>query len=176
MKPKTLIVNTATAGPSTWVVTDWRQNPFSVSFYVDVQGTGTYKVQHGFTDYYMKPYNSLTRALTVATLVTPTAFPHGLQVGDCLVVQSAGAPFDGTYSVATVVDANTVTYTVANSGNTQADQGSRILFIRVADHSTVTAKTTSSDGNYAFPVQMVRLNITLAGIGNYAFQVTQGTN
>ena len=28
------------------------------------------------------------------------------------------------------------------------------------DHTTLTAKTTSSDGNYAFPVTAIRLNVT----------------
>lgn len=167
MLPKVQITDTSVGGASGWIPVDWRQAPFSVSLHVDVQGTGTYKVQHGFTNW-VKNVVKLARTTTTATL---TYTNHGLQVGDSLIVEGAGAPFDGTYGVASVTDANNVTYTVANSGLT-ASEG-RCLFVRVADHSTLTAKTASADGNYAFPVQMVRLNITSTGTGKYAFTVTQ---
>lgn len=62
----------------------------------------------------------LTKSLTsnVATLVTVEA--HGASVGDSIVVSSAGAPFDGTKTVATVPDTTTLTFaeTAANVGTT----------------------------------------------------------
>jgi hypothetical protein len=172
MRPKVQVTDTSVGGASAWIPVDWKQNPFSVGFYVDVQGTGTYKVQHGFTDFFKKGC-LITRTTTSANLKSAL---HGLQVGDSVVVEGAGAPLDGIFAVASVVDANNVTYTVANSGAATSDPAARVMFIRVADHSTVTAKTTSSDGNYAFPVQMVRLNVTTPGVGNYAFHVAQGNN
>lgn len=170
MRPKVQITDTSVGGASAWIPVNWRQTPFSVSFFVDVQGTGTYKVQHGFTNW-EKQGCKITRATTTATL---TALNHGLQVGDSITVEGAGAPFDGTYAVATVGSASTITYTVANSGATTADSTARVMFIRVMDHSTVTGKTASIDGNYAFPVQAVRLNITTPGTGQYSFTVSQG--
>ena len=173
MRPKTFVLSTAATGATPWHRVDDKQNPFSIGFSVDVQGTGTYTVEHGFCNASDKKGVSITRAATVATLVFPT---HGLQVGDSLVVESAGAPLDGVYAVATVVDANTVTYTVTNSGATASDPSARALFIRVYPHSTVAAQTTSKDGNYAFPVNFVRMRVTVSGAGNYAFHVNQGSN
>ena len=41
------------------------------------------------------------------------------------------------------------------------------------DHATLTAKTASSDGNYAFPVTAVRLNVTPWTSGTATLQVIQ---
>jgi hypothetical protein len=41
------------------------------------------------------------------------------------------------------------------------------------DHATLAAKTTSSDGNYAYPVTAIRLNITLYTSGSAAMTVIQ---
>lgn len=171
MRPKTFVISTAAAGSTPWHRTDDKQSPFNLGFSVTVQGTGTYTVEHGFANFNDKKVVGLTRSTTTATLKYPT---HGLQVGDSLVVEGAGAPFDGTYAVATVTDANNVTYTVANSGATVGAPDARAIFIRVFPHSSVAAQTTSKDGNYAFPVNCVRLTITVAGTGNYAFHVNQG--
>jgi hypothetical protein len=40
------------------------------------------------------------------------------------------------------------------------------------DHPTVAAQTANADGNYAFPVQQVRLSIT-AGLGSAALTLIQ---
>ena len=41
------------------------------------------------------------------------------------------------------------------------------------DHATLTAKTTSSDGNYAYPVTAIRLNITAYTSGSAVMTVIQ---
>jgi hypothetical protein len=41
------------------------------------------------------------------------------------------------------------------------------------DHATLTAKTTSSDGNYAYPVTAVRLNVTAYTSGSATMTVIQ---
>lgn len=41
------------------------------------------------------------------------------------------------------------------------------------DHSTLTAKTASADGNYAFPVSAIRLNVTPYTSGTATFNVMQ---
>lgn len=42
------------------------------------------------------------------------------------------------------------------------------------DHSTITGKTTNSDGNYAFPVRAVRLNVTAYTNGDVTMTLLQG--
>ena len=152
---------------------DSKQAPFNVAFSVNVQGTGTFTVEHGYADFINKKNPKITRSTTTATMTLPT---HGLKVGDSLIVGGAGAPLDGTYAVASVTDANTVTYTVANSGATANADGAWCVPVRVFPHSTVAAQTTSQDGNYAFPCNCVRMRITVAGAGNYAFHVNQGNS
>jgi hypothetical protein len=171
MRPKTFILNTAATGSTPWHRTDDRQSPFNLGFSVDVQGTGTYTVEHGFANFNEVKMPGLTRTTTTATAKLPF---HGLQVGDSLVVWGAGAPFDGTFPVAAVTDANNVTYTVANSGASTGDPDAKCITIRVFPHSSVATQTTSKDGNYAFPVNCVRCTCTVAGTGRYAFHVNQG--
>ena len=172
MRPKTFILNTAATGSTPWHRTDDRQSPFNLGFGVTVQGTGTYTVEHGFTNFNDVKQPGLTRTTTTATAKLPN---HGLQVGDSLVVWGAGAPFDGTYPVASITDANNVTYTVANSGASVGDPDAKCIPIRVFAHSSgLTSQTTSNNGNYAFPVNCVRLTCTVAGTGKYAFHVNQG--
>lgn len=172
MRPKTFILNTASTGSTPWHRVDDKQSPFNLAFAVDVQGTGTYTVQHGFCNFNDRKSPKITRSTTTATLTLPN---HGLQVGDSLVVGGAGAPLDGTYDIASVVDANNVTYTVANSGNTANNDGAWCTPIRVYPHSSVAAQTTSKDGNYAFPVNVIRCTCTVSGTGQYAFHVNQGS-
>jgi hypothetical protein len=171
MRPKTFILNTAVQYTATpWHRMDDRQSPFNVGFFVDVQGTGTYTVEHGFANFNDVKLPKITRSTTTATVTLPN---HGLQVGDSLVVWGCGAPLDGTFPVASVTDANVVTYTVANSG-VAAGADPHCVPIRVFQHSSVASKTTSQDGNYAFPVNCVRCTCTVAGTGKYAFHVNQG--
>lgn len=57
-----------------------------------------------------------SRTTTVATI---TAVNHGLKVRDMAYLDfAAGGPADDSYIVQTVIDANTFTVTVADSGNT----------------------------------------------------------
>jgi len=41
------------------------------------------------------------------------------------------------------------------------------------DHATITGKTASFDGNYAFPVSAIRLNVTPWTSGTATFNVVQ---
>jgi hypothetical protein len=170
MRPKTYVLDTDATGQTPWHMCDFRANPFSVAFQVDIAGnTGTYTVEHGFCNMVLEDCN-ISRSTTTATV---TLANHGLAVGDSIVVSNGGAPLDGTYAVASVTNVNVFTYTVANSGATTAN-GARILRIRVMPHSSIAAQTTSKDGNYAYPVQFVRARCTVAGAGNYYFTVNQG--
>lgn len=172
MRPKSYYISTAAAGATPWHMCDFRANPFSVAFQVDIAGnTGTYTVEHAFSDMVIRTAG-ISRSTTVATV---TLLNHGLAVGDSVVVRNASAPLDGTYAVASVTSTSVFTYTVANSGATAAP-AAEILSLRVMPHSSVAAQTTSKDGNYAFPVNFVRCRITVAGAGTYVFHVNQGSN
>jgi hypothetical protein len=154
------------AGP--WVPIDTEQTAFGVGYIVSVQGgsTLTFKTQHGWsapTDQGITPV-SLTRSSTTATLTMPN--PFSPKVGDSLVIAGAGAPFDGTFDIASVTNSTTVTYTVANSGATAAPAAGVIVsVIRTADDPVVTGKTATTEGNLAFPCSHLRLNLTAWSAG-----------
>lgn len=174
MRPKTYRLSTGATGVTPWHMLDYRANPFSVAFQVDIAGnTGTYTVEHGFCD--MQKYGaSIARSTTTATV---TMANHGLAVGDSIVVENCadlggGA---GTYAVAAVTNVNVFTYTVADSGSA-LESNARITKIRVMPHASIAAQTTSKDGNYAYPVQFIRCRCTVSGAGSYYFTVNQGSN
>lgn len=43
------------------------------------------------------------------------------------------------------------------------------------DHATITGKTANSDGNYAFPVRAVRLNVTAYTSGSVTMTLIQAS-
>lgn len=173
MRPMSSTVSAAGAG--SWLRVNSKQIPFDLSFRVTLSsGAGmTYQVQHTFDDPENRQNCSISRTTTTATL---TLADHGLSVGDSITVSGALAPLDGTYAVATVTDANIITYTVANSGATSATTDvARVRVFRVAAHATVTAKTASDDGSqYTAPVQAIRLNITAYTSGKATLVALQG--
>lgn len=171
---RTTYVTVSAAGASQWIPLDVYRNPFSVSLGCTISSgaTLTYAVNHTFDNPWDMQPVKLTRVTTTATAVLPA---HGLvATTDSVIVEGAGAPFDGTYAVASIVDANTFTYTVANSGLTTS-LGGTVSRMRTFIHSSITGKTANSDGNYAYPVAAIRLNITSYTSGNVTLAVTQGT-
>jgi len=173
-------------GTTPWYRCDTNQAPFEIGFRCSVGPTGsmTYKVQHAFCDMRPQTNITLTRSTTTATLtfisitdnngVVTAAQPPGLNIGDSILVGGAGAPFDGQYDVAAVPSATSVTYTVANSGPTTASAGANVLRLFVGTNSGVTGATASADGNYAFPIEFMRANITAWTSGVLTMVVNQG--
>ena len=164
------------AGFGAWIPLDYLSTPFNVGIGVTLSdgATLTYDVEHTFDDIFnRRPISALSRAATVATL--DFLENHGLVAGDWIQVDSAGAPFDGGFAVATVVDANTITYTVANSGPTEAAPASfaRVVTARVFDHEFLVAQTTNGDGNYAFGCRACRLNVTAYTDGEATITIVQ---
>lgn len=149
-------------GNSVWAPLNQVQAEFGVGIGCSVTSGAnlTYKIQHTFDDPGPdgRRQVSISRAAAVATVVDND---HRLSVGDSVVVTGTGnSGMDGTFDVATVVDANTYTYAVPNSGAT-ADQGNSFLnSFRTYNHATIVGQTGRVDGNYAFPVQVVRLVVT----------------
>lgn len=173
----TVQVAASSAIASAWVPTSYLQNPFSVSLFAAFEsgGSGTYKVQHTPDDpQAQRQVTSITRVGTTATVVDPG---HGLSTGDNLQVFGSGdANLDTTPGLGvdvTVADANTYTYTVANTGATAAKLTTKVTTLRCFDHPIMAGLTAKADGNYAFPVQAVRARVTVAGAGNLDLTVIQ---
>ena len=175
MRPVT--VSLAAAGVSPWIPLDYLSTPFNVGLSVKLTPGAvlTYDVEHTFDDLFDRAQiGALSRVAAVATL--DFLSPHLLSVGDWLGVDTAGAPFDTELGVvATVVDADTVTYAVPNSGPTSVAPASfvRVRKARVFDNEFLVALAASEDGNYAFPVRAVRLNVTAWTSGTAQLTVIQ---
>lgn len=150
-------VTVSSAASSAWIPLDRYQSSFSVSLagVISSGATLTWKVEHTFGNVLRPEPCSISRSTTTATLSYTN---HGLSVGDSIIVSGGGSPFDGTYAVASVVDANTLTYTVTNTGSTLVS--ARVCLLPVFDHETLVGQTTDADGNYAFPCTACRLTVT----------------
>ena len=177
-------VTVGSATTSAWIPLNTKKPYFGTALFVGLTGTVnlTYSVQHAVptnTNGQLHPVSGndagvltkLTRSTTTATLIWPD---HGMTTSDSLVVQGAGGTMDGTYTVASVVDADTLTYTVTNSGATTAKDGFQVMLLKVFNHDTLAAKTTADDGNYAFPVPFCRLNVTAYTSGKATLVVVSG--
>lgn len=146
----------------------------------------TVSVQHTLDDPEQNPrIVTLARAATVLT-VTDNA--HNLNVGDNVVISNptndpnniwagGGPPAVGTsYDVASIVDVNNYTVTVANAGSAAGNGAVRSF--RVFNHSTLAAVTGApparADGNYAFQIAACRLKCTAFTAGTATLTVQQG--
>ncbi len=158
MQQQTVRVSSATFSP--WIPFDNRRSWFGAGLAVVISddATLTYSVQHTYDDLYTK--NTAWTATRSGTTVTVEYVNHGVVAGSSVLVEGAGAPFDGEFSVASVVDADSFTYTVANSGATTAVPGSRMGLARVFEHTTLTSQSASKDGNYAYPPAFCRLLVS----------------
>lgn len=167
-------VRLSAAGFSPWVMIDRLQTDFSVGLGVLFSSGAnlTCSVQHTFDDLHTANPCSITRSGTAATLKLVN---HGLSVSDWIQVVSSGSTnLDGAYAVASVVDADNITYTVVNTGAT-ADTGSAIVHIgRVLPHLTLAGITASADGDYTAPIQACRLIVTSYTGGFVDLNVLQG--
>ncbi len=114
---------------------------------------------------------NITRSTTTATLKLTN---HGLSVNDSVVVSAAGAPLDGTYAVASVVDQNTITYTVANSGVTAAIQV-QVIPLRVLVHPVLTGITANTDSNFSAPPTACRLSVSSYTAGYVDLDIVSGS-
>ena len=172
MRP--VIVSAVALGNSPWGVISYLQNAFAVGLAaIPTSGASlTYKVQHTLDDLSLFRPAVISRTTTVATV---TDADHRASVGDSVTIVGSGDPnLEGTFDIASIVDANTYTYTVSNTGLTASVPGTTALRMRVFDHAVMTGLTTRSDGNYAFPVQAVRLKVTSYTSGKVDLIALQG--
>jgi hypothetical protein len=164
-------VTVSSASSSAWIPLNQWASSFAVSL-AGVISNGaslTWKVEHTFGSVLRGEPCTITRSGTTATLVYTN---HGLTANDSIIVSGAGSPFDGTYAVASVVDANTITYTVTNTGPTTA-VGAKVNLLPVFDHETLVSQTTDADGNYAYPCSACRLTVTSYASGFVNLTVRQ---
>ena len=105
-----------------------------------------------------------------------TLLPHGLSAGDDIIAINTGDPnLDGEYTVASVPDANHLTYAVANTGALKGSGNEKFAFNRVYTWSGLSAVAAGrADGNLTLPCRAVRLAITAAGAGTWRLSVTLG--
>ncbi len=171
MRPTT--ITAGAGGVTAWVPVDYRQNAFAIGLgCVITSGASlTYSVEHTFdSPYDLVPFYA-TRSTTTATA---TITDHQLTAGDSIKVMHAGAPFDGEYLVVSVSDANTIVYTVANSGLTVSMAGAKVNTTRAFSNAVIAAQTADKDSNYAFPIRAIRLNVTTYSSGKVSLTIIQG--
>lgn len=160
-------------GVTAWYPVAWAVAPVAIELaaFVDSGATLTYKAQ--YTTDALLPLNcNITRSTTTATLKLPN---HNLTTNDSIIVVGSGdTNLDGTYTVASVVDANTITYTVANTGSTQSAGTVGVIPLHVFDHGTITGKSADFDGSISVPVTAVRLNVTAWTSGGVTMLIKQG--
>jgi len=162
-------------GSTLWTLLDKQQAPFSVGLGAMITSGAslTYTVQYTYDDPGAAPRRVLvSRTTTVATVTDPD---HRLSVGDNVIVAGTGsAVLDGSFDVATVVDANNYTYTVANSGPTADINASTVVSMRVYSITALAAQTTRKDANLITPVMAVRLNVSVYASGKVDLDIVQG--
>lgn len=167
-------VTLGAAGYSPWLnINRMPQGNFGVALGVELTSGAslTYSVQHTLDPIYTPTYEwSASRTTTTGTI---TLANHGLSVGDYWE-GGAPAPFNTSYAVASVTDANIFTVTTPNSGVTSVLIG---LYPssrgHVFEHATLTTLTASANGNYAFPPTACRLIISTYSSGKATLNVIQ---
>lgn len=170
-------------GVSPWLLVDNRRHgtDFNLGIRVDLQTASnlTYSVEA------TKDRNALERVrgdlsiARVTTTATATLLAHGLKTGDSIIIYDTNftthnpeSNLEGLFTI-TVVDEDTFTYTVVDTGAAAANPA-RILTFSVHDLSpALTANTTADNDSLTEPVSAVRLNITAFTAGSAKLTVLQ---
>jgi hypothetical protein len=166
----------AAAGSSPWAVMNQVQANFGIGCGVSLDSIAnlTYTVQHTFDD-----PAAVGRPIAIArvgTTATVTDVAHHLNTGDSVVIWGSGDPNLDTQngSDITVTGVDTYTYTVGNTGATASGTGALVRSFRVFPHVSLVNLTAKADGNYAFPIEMIRLKITAYTAGSATLAILQG--
>lgn len=179
MKP---IVRLGALGFSPAIPVDYLGNVFAVGL-CGVPSSNfnlTWGVQHTLDD--VGPdgalpvtYSQTTTTITVTDLRQVSGIQgHGLSVADSVYLRGISATADGHYQVATVT--SQTVYTVTSAVSQSASGAAVASNFRWFNHVSLTAITTGrADGNYAFPVRAVRLNVSAYVAGYIDLLVLQGS-
>jgi len=178
MRPQSVSVSSATT--SAWVPLDRAQAAFGVGFNVDLDSTAsgiTFSIEHTFDDLGTIKVGTIARSGTTVTVTTGAV--HNLNTGDSVIVLNANqltgaAGLDGQQTV-TVSSSTVFTYTSGTSGTVATSPMSvQLILLRVQPNSTITGNSASVDGNYAFPITAMRLNVSAWTAGTATLTVNQG--
>lgn len=184
MRPVTLSL--AALGDSPWCPINWEQVSFAIGLFSSITSGAvlTYSVQHSPDGPENRRQVSISRTTTTATVTDPD---HRLSTGDSVIVSGSGDPnLDSPVDAQgrpigvdiTFVDANTYTYTVANTGATASVVGQTyVTSYRVFNHDgtpPMVGLTARADGNYAFPPRSIRLKVTAYTSGKVDLVIIQG--
>jgi hypothetical protein len=101
------------------------------------------------------------QVVSVGSATTSTVLP----------VDSRVNPF--SIGIAVIVSAGgNLTYTVQHTSDDVFDLSTPPVWL---NHSTLVAQTASANGNYAFPIKAVRLNVTIWAAGTATLTLLQGS-
>jgi hypothetical protein len=178
MRP--IVMTLGAAGNTTWRRIDNHKTYFAIGLGATLDATAnlTYTVQHSFDDPNADIVCNFTQATNVVTVTFPSA--HGLTTSDSVILsqsltnhpgQAVPASFDGTYAVTSVTSPTVITVTVS-----PVQTASGVILaspMRVFNHASMAAKTTRSDGNYAFPIMAIRLNVSAFSTGSVTVTAIQ---
>ena len=167
-----IMVTVGSATRSAWVPLDTSETPFNVTIgcVCSSNKNFTYSVEYSHDYPFDAAPCTLSRSTTTATLGLTD---HGLTTSDSILVTGTGSTsLDGTFQVAGVTNQNVITYTVVDAGITTS-LSAKVAVMRVFTHATLVSKTANADGNLAFPVQAVRLNVTPWAAGYVTMIVMQ---
>jgi hypothetical protein len=181
LTPQTL----SAAGDSTWIV----PHPLPISTQIGLALTFTSNanltanVQYTYDDTMQTP--RLVTLARAATVLTITDNNHGLNVGDAIQLSNpaadpnniwdGGGPGGTPYNIATIVDQNNYTVTVANSGS--AAGGGAVRSFRLFLHPTLKAISgvppVRIDGSLGWPLGAIRLNVSAYTAGSVTLTVQE---
>lgn len=177
MKP---ILRQGALGFSVPIPVDYRSAPFAIGVMgiPSSNATLTWTVQHTLDDpgpdgAFPVTYSQTTTTITVTdTRQFNGITGHGLSVADSVFLNGIAGTPDGAYQVATVVSQTQYTVTSAVS---QTASGNAIAHnFRWDNHVSLVNLTGRQDGNYAFPVRALRLNISAYTAGYMDLIILQG--
>lgn len=151
----------AAGAKSPWIPLN-RRSWGDVGFIVSPQNgaLGTYNVEVTENDIQFGEKATLSRVTTVLTIVLPN---HGLTTVDgVFITRTNNNDYSGFFEVATIVDLNTITVTVTDSGQ-DAPTGfvSSVIKNDITGFSAVTGRKA---GNIFASVVAVRLDCTLCTV------------
>ncbi|MDX2059943.1 MAG: hypothetical protein SFV24_19190 [Gemmatimonadales bacterium] len=158
--------------PSPWVPVNRLQQSFSVDLGVLFHTGASLTVKAQYTLDILQPQTcTWTRSGTTLTVNLPN---HGLSTADSVIAQELAAGLDGTYTPASIVDANNFTLTVTDTGPL-GGQG-KFTPLRVFDHASLTGLTARASGSLGSPVSAVRLIPTayVSGIAELVVSQARG--
>lgn len=185
MKP---IIRLAALGFSQPIPINYQEQAFAVGC-VGIPSSGaslTWSVQHTFDDpgpdgehlvQFSQTANTITVTNDYGPLITgPLAgnSGHGLSVADSVLMNIApGNPaMGGHFAVASIISATS--YTLTSPVSQSATGQVYVKGFRWFNHVSMVTQTGRLDGNYAFPVRALRLNVTVYASGFVDLIILQG--